>query len=121
MERAAEIRGFTKPSRPVALSKIREYARVAARWEEQRRVMARGVSTPAQDEQFLTLSAMLRGLIADMYLPVICTEQNANADGVVGITDRNGFLSKDPARILYDSWTEANLSPTPEKQHLLER
>jgi hypothetical protein len=121
MERAAEIRRFTKPGRPVSLSKVREYASVAARWEGQRRLMARGVSTPSQDEQFLTLTAMLRGLVAELDLPVICTEVNGGPDGVVGCTDRSGFLSKDPARILYDNWSQAYLDPDPTNENLLRK
>jgi len=118
-QRAAEIRSFTKPQVPVSLDKVRQYADAAARWEDLRKIMARGSSTPAQDEQFLVLSEAVRSHAAELQLPVICTEGNANEDGIPGCSDRNGFLSKDPARILFDSWSEAYLDRPRDRQRML--
>jgi hypothetical protein len=109
-ERAAEIRRFTsfhldKRGISFARPKLRRYAELAAEWEAMR--MRLHDSTPDDDDEFLALSAALRGIVAVLRLPLICTPENANGDGVAGITDRNGFLSGDSQRIVYDSWSDA--------------
>ena len=104
-ERVAEIRSWTKPPRPVGLKRVAEYAALAANWEEYRLKVHRD-SLPADAERFLALTTALRPLVAELGLPLICTADDPG-EGVPGITDRNGFLSKDPARILCHPWPYA--------------
>ena len=110
-ERAAHIRGFTLrrleklPTPPVSMSRLARYSVIAARWEGMRLRLARSVPTPAEDERFSTLTGVLRSLSAGLGLST-CTADNANADGIPGVTDRNGWLPGDPARIVYPSWSD---------------
>lgn len=104
VERAAEVRGWTRPGRPVSMNRLVSYGHVAALWEVYR-LRCRRSPVPADDRKFVELSATVRGLAADLGLTT-CTDATANADGVPGITDRNGFLPGDPARILYQTWSD---------------
>jgi hypothetical protein len=66
-ERAAEIRAFTKPTRPVRLPTLARYAATAALFEEYRLRVHRN-PLPADDERFLALSAVMRGLVEELGL-----------------------------------------------------
>jgi hypothetical protein len=105
IERAAEIRSWTKPPRPVSLDKVAKYARLAAVWEDFR-LKVHLHSLPADAERFVALTAALRPLVAQLGLPRVCTTDNPG-DGVPGVTDRNGYLIGDPARILRVLWPHA--------------
>lgn len=114
--RAAEIRSWTRPPRPVSLTKVAQYATLAASWEDYRLRVHRD-ALPADAERFLALTAALRASVAELGLPRICAADDPG-DGVPGITDRNGYLSGDPARILGDPWpyaTAVALYGIPEK------
>ncbi|MGA9358028.1 MAG: hypothetical protein WBW75_08450 [Mycobacterium sp.] len=104
-ERVAEIRSWTNPPRPVSLKKVAEYAALAASWEEYRLRVHRD-SLPADAERFLALTTALRPLVAELGLPLICTADDPG-EGVPGVTDRSGYLSMDPARILGAPWPYA--------------
>jgi hypothetical protein len=103
--RAAEIRTWTKPGRPVNVERVAEYARVAATWELYRLKVHAG-PLAADAERFVTLTTALRDLVCDLALPRVCTIDSPG-DGVPGITDRNGFLIGDPARIMSVPWAYA--------------
>lgn len=103
--RAAEIRSWTRPPRPVSLAKVADYATLAASWEDYRLKVHRD-ALAADAERFLALTAALRGAVGELGLPRICTADDPG-DGVPGITDRHGNLSGDPARILGDPWPYA--------------
>ena len=105
LERAAEIRSWTRPPRPVGLNRVAEYAKVAANWEEYR-LRVHLHSLPADAERFLALTTVLRPLVAELGLPRICTAEDPG-EGVPGITDRNGYLIGDPARLLNEGWVRA--------------
>jgi hypothetical protein len=103
--RAAEIRAWTQPGRPVPLEKVASYAALAATWQ-QYRLKVHKDSLPADAERFLTLTTALRKHVAVLGLKGTCTADNPG-DGVSGITDRNGYLIRDPARILGYPWPYA--------------
>jgi hypothetical protein len=104
-ERVAAIRSWTHPPRPVNLKMVADYATVAASWEDYRLKVYRE-PLAADAERFLALTTALRPLVAALGLPRICTADDPG-DGVPGITDRQGYLSGDPARILGDPWPYA--------------
>ena len=118
IERAAQIREFTlrKLSEPISRSELSRYSATAARWERLRLHLYRHASTPGDDLRFSNLTVLLRRLVADLELTT-CTEENSNAHGIVGVTDGNGFLCGDPARIIYSSWSDGNSSLRPSGRH----
>ena len=61
--RAAEIRAWTQPGRPVPLEKVASYAALAATWQ-QYRLKVHKDSLPADAERFLTLTTALRKHVA---------------------------------------------------------
>jgi hypothetical protein len=87
------------------LKRVADYAALAAAWEQYRLKVHRD-SLPADAERFLSLTTALRPLVAELGLTRICTADDPG-EGVPGITDRNGYLSGDPARILGDPWPYA--------------
>lgn len=104
--RAFEIRAWTTPRRPIPLGVLARYAAVAARWEKQRWRIAGGAPVPADDERFAALSVLLRDLSAELGLRT-CTAEDEGEQGVTGITDRDGFLPGDPARLISESWQQS--------------
>jgi hypothetical protein len=81
----------------------RRYSLVAARWEALRLAMNRGKTTPADDARFLELTGVLRALTAKLGLAT-----HPGTEAVEGITDRAGFLPRDPQRIIYaETWQMA--------------
>ncbi|AKK28707.1 hypothetical protein [Mycobacterium sp. EPa45] len=99
--RAAEIRLFTRPGHPVPTKTLSRYSQVAAAWETYRVKVQRDDCLGADAEKFVALTGEFRSLVDELGLPLICTAESASAEAVVGVTDRNGFLSKDPVRILF--------------------
>lgn len=88
-ELAACIRDFLRDHPDRGL--VRKYSFVAARLEQLRLGMHDGRNTPDDDARFRELGEMLRTL--------------SKALGFSGDLP-NGFLPKDPGRILSDSWLE---------------
>jgi hypothetical protein len=101
-ERAASIRMFTVPGLDVGTAVLRQYGIVAAQWEHLR-LLEHQDSVLADEERFLTLSAILQRLSTDLGLQT-CTVKSEGADGVAGITDRRGFLPNDPGFLRSGTW-----------------
>jgi hypothetical protein len=106
-ERVANIRMFTVPDRHVEILVVHQYAAVAAEWERLRlRVHHNPVPVRAYDERFAAISVTLRMLSAQLGLKT-CTAKTAGADGVAGITARQGMLPNDPGYLYSDSWVQS--------------
>lgn len=90
--RAAAIRDYlARMDKGPAMA--RRYSVVAARWEELRLAMDKGKTTPADDARFLDLSHTLKAIGSKL--------------GFADLTDADGFLPGDPARIICSAWQEA--------------
>jgi hypothetical protein len=72
---------------------VRRYSFLAARFEELRLAQHDGRTTPDDDVRFREVSEMLR----------LLTVRLGPGEAVTGF---NGFLPKDPQRIISDSWLE---------------
>jgi hypothetical protein len=104
-ERATAIRMFTSPTSHAGFEVTREYATVAAQWE-QLRLLEHHDSALADEEHFLQLSAILQRLSKDLGLRT-CTVKKEGAAGVSGITDRHGYLPNDPSYLRSGTWHES--------------
>jgi hypothetical protein len=91
--RSNSIRHHLRGADPV---KVRQYATLAARWEELRLRIDRRQTTPGDDARYRELSAALRVLTAELGLKVVSVD---HGDGVAGITDAAGFLPGDVQRL----------------------
>lgn len=91
-ERAAAIRDYLRNDH--ADSKlVAKYAKVAARWEELRFAQRKGLTRPQDDDRLRELSRALQDLTARLGLGST-------------LTDANGFLPRDPARIICNDWLD---------------
>lgn len=105
--RAAAIRAYLSNVEPaIAPVPAYKYAATACRWESTRLLIDSGKGTAADDARFAQLSDTLRRLTARIGLPT-CTVENKGANGIPGLTDRNGFLPRDPSRIVDQTWQQA--------------
>jgi hypothetical protein len=105
-ERAAHIRMFTVPDRAVSSSAVSQYAAAAADWERLRLQIDRNPAPVfADDKRFSAMSLCLRKLSAGLGLKT-CSDKTAGADGVVGITGRQGMLPNDPGYLYSSNWIE---------------
>lgn len=68
------------------------YATVAARWEQVRYAQARGSTTPGDDIRLRELASMVQALGARL--------------GLGDAITRNGWLPRDPARIIRKDWLD---------------
>lgn len=108
--RAAAIRHYLFDAEPAL---ARRYSLVAARWEALRLAMDRGKTTPADDARFRDLSDVLRALTAKLGLATgtganRSSSNNLGPEAIAGITDRAGFLPRDPQRIVQaETWQTA--------------
>lgn len=105
-ERVTAIRLFTIPVSHVGSGVVGEYATVAAQWERLR-LLERQDSALADEEHFLELSAILQRLSKDLGLRTCHLNDGDTADGVLGITDRRGFLPDDMGYLRRGTWHES--------------
>jgi hypothetical protein len=90
-ERAAAIRQHRHLRDHPDQSLVRRYSFVGARFEELRLRQHDGKTTPADDDRLSEIGRMLDAMTKKLNL----------GPGF------NGFLPKDPQRLIYDSWLEA--------------
>jgi hypothetical protein len=92
---------------------VKRYARTAAAWENLRLRIDTSTASPADAADFKQLTIRMREMVKQFGLtekrwhlvPVAASEDGENA--VRGVTDPNGFLLGDPARLLSGTWQES--------------
>jgi hypothetical protein len=94
--RAACIRDYLDRQDDLAAdpATMYRYSVTAAQWEAVRLLIDRGKGTPADDKRFDDLSQVLKAL----------TKQIGLGDDITGW---NGFLPRDPSRLIEKTWQEA--------------